>query len=1186
MLHLYQSNRLEHMFQQLCQILETPLKDPMAAEQFVVQSQGMARWLSQSLAERFGIQANAKYPFPSALIWQLFNAMKPLPETSPFALDALVWSVMGQLQPLLADAEQADNQPTIAADSVLAPLAQYLDGDEPQLRLFQLSDKIADTYDQYLVYRPDWISLWEAGENPLEQMEDQAAHWQPQLWRQITEQLGTDHRTGLLLEWLETATPEMVKEAGVPERIILFGIPAMPVSHFMAFVKLADLIDVHCFLLNPCEKFWDDLVSDRRAASINLKNAAKLLLRDDDLLHLDQSHPLLASWGRMGQDFQRLLNHQQMDPQGEFFDNHDVADSNQPVSLLSAIQQSILDLQCPGRDKNPVNTWQQNDRSIVFHSAHSPLREVEVLHDQLLKLFDSEPDLQPADVLVMMPDIESYAPLIEAVFNSPESWQQRIPSSVADRRQAAMSPLIQAFNGLLGLAGGRFGAVEVLDLLEYRPLAEKFGIEEDQLPKLRHWVDKAGIRWGRDAAHLQSLNMDGEARHTWRNGLDRLILGYAMPPNSSQDAFSAGCELFNSEQPGELPIAPIDAAEGESAQLLARLCLFIDQLFERLQQLEGSFNSSQWREKLSALVANFISPDQDQAASYQFLLNGIQRLEHTTTAAGYDKPLSLEVVRIWLDRALSQAIQPGNFLTGQVTFCQLVPMRAIPFKVICLLGMDETAFPRQDRRAGFDLIRHQGRQGDRSQRDEDRYLFLEALLSARQQLYVSYVGQGIRDNQYRPPSILVSELQDLIEQGWQDQNGQPLLQQLIDNHPLQPFSPRYFSETDSNTAETATMSSAQSYSAQARELAGILGQQQLWPGLGKASSLLPEKSLEESADKSAAETSQLIAINVTQLVEFFCNPVRGLLKNRYGLYLDERFNLPEDRESFDLAGKERYQLLDDAIKRRLTGDSQDSFSLYQAQGELPGDSFAQLHHQKLTVDVDALLEHLPADINKPVDDQAIDLILDIDTSALSQLLPSANSQLNSIDRFQISGRIDHLYSCGRVLWRPTRKTGINLRDRICLWLPHLLLCAADSNSEVEAPVVAKNSQFVCIDHQIELPKIEADTAKQILQQWLNFWLIGQQQPLPFARRTVEVYLDKRLAKRKPLEHQPAVNAAIGDWLDGRRTLWGKDPAEKDDPWMLAAFGQTDQTNHPFQSDLFEQLAEQLLLPMMEATDPQ
>ncbi len=461
-----------------------------------------------------------------------------------------------------------------------------------------------------------------------------------------------------------------------------------------------------------------------------------------------RAHPLLASLGKVAHEFQAALLDR--DPVV-----HDAFDDPGRDTLLARVQAELLD------DRWPAHRREPSDDSVRVHACHGPARQLQVLRDELTALLDRHRDLQPRDIVVMAPDIGVFAPLVEATFHD-RPW---LPVRLADRGWGAENPVLRVLLDLLALADGRLGASDVLALAELPPVQLRFGLTPDDLPELRHLAVDAGIRFGADAAHRAALGLPHDDGYTWRFGLDRLLLGQAVAHD-------------------EVVLGRVPAGSAEGRDERARLGALVDladSVIEALVDLGRPRTCLAWRDRLSALLDTLCAVDEPTSWQRRQADQVLAELAEAP-AHGFDRPLDRHGLHRWLEQRVTVPEPGAGFLAGAITFCQLVPMRAIPFRVVVLLGMDDGAFPRPFTPLGFDRLAADPRPGDRTVRDDDRALFLDALLSARDHLLVLYTGRDARTGQERPPAVPVAELLDHVDPGGL----------LTVHHPLQPFSPRAF----------------------------------------------------------------------------------------------------------------------------------------------------------------------------------------------------------------------------------------------------------------------------------------------------------------------------------------------------------------------------------------------------------
>lgn len=1011
MLHLYQSNRVEKLMALLAGVVAVPLSLPLAPETIIVQGKGMERWIRLRLAEHLSICANVEFPLPATFVWRLMRALLgDLPQSSAFSPEVLAWRVMGWLG--------------WPGNLDVAPrLRGYLDGGG-DFRRYELACRIADIFDQYLVFRPDWADAWERGEL-CDLGPDEA--WQAALWRDLA--LGEAHWARLMSRLLARLDSDGLNEV-LPQRVILFGIATLSPLYLELVRRLARHTEVYLFVLNPSREYWE-LIRDHREQA-RLAGAAEA----DELL-LEAGNPLLASLGKQGRDFCGAL--------ADFPELQDVFDDEpgRADTLLHALQSDILNLidpETPGFVPHPIFA---DDRSLQVHNCHGTMREIEVLHDQLLQLFAADPALTPDSVVVLAADIETYAPYIDAVFAARDN-APTIPYSIAGRGTSGEQTLLATFLVVLDLPSSRFAADWVLGLLEQPALLRRFELEEENLPAIHRWVRETGIRWGRDASHKAVLGLPATPRHTWRDGLSRLMLGVALP----QVVAGEGQPLFGS-------ILPYDDVEGERAQVAGRFAEFVETLFELAEMLKGALPPAQWALRLNLLIERLFAPDNGEEGAIRQVRDRLAALRDLAGAAQFAQPVGIAVVKSWLAGQLKEA-GGGAALSGGVTFASLAPLRSLPFPVICLLGMNDGDFPRRQIPAGFDLIAKHPRPGDRSRRLDDRYLFLETLLSARKTLYLSFVGQGIRDNNALPPSVLVADLLDTVRASC----GADVAQRILVKHTLQPFSPAYFLDDPAKPGYSPGWLAASRALAQETEPA---------PPLFGAPLSAPE--------------AEWKTLELAQLASFYANPARYLLRGRLNIWLGESDADFEVREPFGLDYFARDEVRALSLHVRLHGQPpDDALLLAEAHGWLPHGEFGGALHAR----EDAVAEQLAMQLLPQLPQSVFDP-LPLDFAA---------------DGMRLVGWLDKASAAGLVEYA---LHGIKPRELFKLWLRHLVLC------HLKPPGVALHSRLIGADSTVHfgsVPHPERELAKLLNYYWQGLYL-----PLPFFVKSSYAYAVERLTDK-------------------------------------------------------------------------
>jgi exodeoxyribonuclease V gamma subunit len=1108
MLSLYHAPDLETLGELATRLLAQPLADPFAPALVVVPSQGMGRWLTLELACKQGIAMQLEMQLPAKFVWDLSRTvLGSLPEQSAFSPTTLTWRLYGWL--------------CETANLELAPrLAQYLDGGDERRRL-SLAAKIADVFDQYLLYRDDWLAAWERGE-ALDLGPDEA--WQALLWRELTKD-GHPHRARLLGDLLQRLyRDEPLPD--LPERLLVFGISSLPPHHLRVLDGLARHIDVVVCALNPSREAWGE-IRDIRELARQLPNSGRLgsVASEEpgfneasssgvasqpsgaDDWYLDVGHPLLASLGKQGRDFFdslfSLTASEGSQEVGLYSEDEDLHDD----SLLHALQNDILRLRTrlPGERISLA----EDDRSLEVHIAHSPLREVEILHDQLLARFATDPALTPDQVVVLTPDIERYAPFIEAVF-APREGSPRIPYSLADRSLRAEMPLIEAFLELLMLAQSRFAAEEILAWLEQPAIARRAGIESEDLPLLRDWLRDAGVRWGRDGSQRARLGLPAESAFTWRQGLDRLLLGFAAPPQLAGDHAPLLGEHW-----------PLDALEGARGQLLGRLVEFVERLGSLADQLARPRPLAEWADDLQVLIDTLFD-ERDAGDTLLLLSQACAALRDQAQAADLTRPIELELVHQQLSAALQQGGGASGFLTGAVTFCTMVPMRSLPFRVVCLLGLDDGAFPRRTPPSGFDLIGRHPRRGDRARRLDDRYLLLETLLSAREALYLSYVGRDPRDNAVLPPSVLLSEVLEAVDMTAVLADGaMPVSQKIFVAHPLQPFSPRNFGD-------------------------GLCAGFSLpWFRAAQRLAEPPQTQAQPFASLLAEPDEAWLTIEPSQLLQCFRNPPRFLLEQRLGLRLaDDQESLASD-EPFDLEMPAWNGLRRLSLRAMEHGWSdEDERRMACAAGWLPTGELGQALWGKLRGPVRAFAPRL----------------FELRPDAVPEPLP-VDITLAGV---RVHGWLDGVTPAGLFGWKLGR---LGEWDLPPFWLRHLLLNLSAT------PGIERNSLMLSPAGDWQLRPLA--NAAQLLEPWLAAYRCAIREPLPLLPRSSHAFArGYREPSRGSEPLDCARKRAREAWLGAE---FSPIAAEAEDPWNALAFRDRDPLDARF-----ENLAQELIGPALDA----
>jgi len=1114
MLHIHFSNRLELLRAALLQRLAATVPaDPFTPEQVIVPSAALRRHLSLALADARGICANLRFGFLAQWLWQqIERVVAGVGDESPYAATRLAWRVHAAF----GDAGFVSRH---------ARLAAYLSGADELMR-YELANQVAGLLEQYVTYRPDWLQHWRDGRLALDAAGASADEaWQAALWRRIDGELGMHalHPAEAFVQALQQGGSALARRAGLAQTVHVFALPTMPPLHLRLVHQLSRWVDVHLYVLNPCQEFWFDLVDRRRLSHLAARGRAQ---------GLEEGNRLLAAWGKQTQAHIEAL----VDLGGDGAED-DAAFAPAPGhSLLAQLQNALLEL----RQIEPGSVaLDPQDRSIELHVCHSLGRELEVLHDHLLGLFAADPHLRPGDILVVMPDLDAAAPLIDAIFGTAPK-ERALPYALCGGARSRVNAPARSLLQLLALASSRCTASALFALLQQGCVARRFGLDEHALAQVHGWLLEAGFHWGLDAPHRARFELPATPRHTLADALQRLFLGYALP-QAHGAAFDG--------------LIGAGAAEGSRALALGALWRFALALQRLHADLQRPRHPEIWASTLSGLLDDFLAPTEAELDELRELRQTLRQLVDDMHGGGVTEALPLEVLRAALQARLDDPAR-GGAAGGSVNFASMSSLRGLPFAVVCAIGLNDGAFPGTARPLEFDLMAPQPRRGDRRRRDDERGLMLELLLAARHSLYLSHTGRSVRDNTPLPPSVLVAELLDLLLPAIADDpsSTQALARargRLVVEHPLQPFAlsafdahgdPRLRSYNrelaDALRASLEAPPRQPQPAAAVDEVAGGDADTDTDSDSDSDSDSDTDSDTDSDSDSEAEVDADADAnsdshvddedvsagewlapffcaplpvpgpewrqVSLAQLIEFFRNPCRALLRRRLGIELAHAEDELQDDEPFLPDGRSRAALADRLLPLLLKGTpAQDLLSLAHAGTEMPdgplGEGQLQQELQSLTAFA-TQLRAAAAEPTLPPHTHTLDVALDGEA-------------------WQLQWSFADLRRAGLLRWRygPTRAG-----DRLAAWLQHLALCAAPAYG------AALRTRWLSSDGEFQLEPC-ADAAEK-LRELLALYRQGLSEPLHFYPRAAWA-----LQRQGP-------GAARAAWQSSRSFGEGDDPA--------------------------------------------
>jgi exodeoxyribonuclease V gamma subunit len=1107
MLHLHFSNRLERLRAALLQRLQaTRPADPFAAEQLIVPNAALRRHLSLGLADTQGICANLHFDYLAQWLWrQIARVVPGIAAESPFAADRLAWRVHAAF----GDRGFVAVHPRLRA---------YL-GEADELMRWELAVRVAGLMEQYVTYRADWLLAWQQGRPASLAAAQPDEAWQAALWRRIDAELGrqAQHPAQAFARALRSGGAQAARAAGLPAVAHLFALPGIAPLHLQLLQPLAQCIELHLYVLNPCREYWFDLVDARRLRALAARG------RDHGF---EEGQRLLTSWGRQTQSHVEAL----VGLAGDGVEDDADFEPAAGTQLLARLQNALLTLQPLQPGSVRVDTA---DRSIELHVCHSLTRELEVLHDHLLTLFAQDSQLRPGDVLVALPDLDAAAPLIDAVFGT-QPKERALPYAICGGRGSRVDLPARCLLALLALPASRCTASEIFGLLQQPPVARRFGLDDEALAEVHQALREAGFHWALDGEQRRTQGLPGSERFTLDDALQRLFLGFAQA--------EGGAPPFV----GRLGAG---GAEGQAALALGALWRFARALQDTLAALRMPRLPADWALLLNGLLDRFVAADESEQDDLLGLRASIAQMVQNMHDGGVAEPLPLAVLRAALQARLEDPAR-GAAAGGSICFASMSGLRLLPFQVVCLLGLNDGAFPSLPRADEFDLIAALPRLGDRQRRDDDRGLMLDLLLAARRSLYLSHTGRSVRDNARLPPSVLVSELLDILLPALTVPPGDAAAEarareQLVVEHPLQAFAPQGF--------EPQADLRLRSHD---RELAQALRARLQAEAARSPPTPLPAESETEDGDDEDEGKGERAAsgprwpfvhgplpppgpewrqLSLDTLAEFFRNPCRALLRRRLRIELPWQAEELLDDEPFTVDGRLRLSLAQRLLPNLAAGDDDAALRDQALAGtELPDGTLGDVQLQVLLPQLRAFHQRLDAAAGGPP-------------------LPPLSQQW----LLQIEGEAWLLKATLETL-RPAGLVGgeFRLLQRLRpleAWLRHLVLCAA-------APVgVLCRTQWLAEDGGFTLDPVAEPLA--LLQDLVTLYRQGLRAPLHFFPR----------AAWQLLTGSPA--AARSAWRSDAKQAF----AEGDDPaYQLALRG----VDNPLDAD-FQMLAHRVYGPLLE-----
>ncbi len=1079
MLHVHRSERADQLVEALGAVLDEPLEDSFAVEIVSVPARGVERWITQRLShvlgthpdDEDGICANVEFPHPSTLVAEALAVASGIePEHDPWPRQRLVW-------PLLEAIDESASEPWAGTLANHLGLVSGDAVDHRRGRRLSTARHLAQLFDSYAASRPAMLRDWARGDDSdgAGQPLPDDLLWQAMLWRRVRDKLGTASPA----ERLPAAAQRLADQpdlVDLPRRLSLFGPTRLSTAQLDVLAALAQHRDVHLWLPHPSDALWS------RIAGLGPPPDAR---RRDDPTTDAAVHPLLASLGRDSREMQlQIAAH----ATGVVDQHH--ALGARPATLLGRLQRALQDDTV--LEPEPLDP---RDHSLQIHACHGPERQVEVLREVLVGLLASDPTLEPRDVLVMCPDIEDYAPLISATFGladddvTDQHPGHKLRVRLADRSLRQTNPLLATIAALLELADSRVTASQVLDLAAAAPVRSKFRFTDDDMDRMQQWVIESGIRWGLDRAHRAAFKLDAIPQNTWRTGLDRILLGAAMAEE--------GLRWIDTT-------LPFDDVDSSDIDLAGRLAELLDRLGLTLDELGGTRPLAAWLDSLVRALDRLTEIREQDAWQRTQAQRELAEVMTDAAERAQQVMLSLHDVRALLADRLQGRPTRANFRTGDLTMCSMVPMRSVPHRVICLLGLDDGRFPRTSSTDGDDVLARDPCVGERDPRNEDRQLLLDALLAATDHLVILYTGNDPRTNAVQPPAVPVGEILDAAHALLRAEDSPARTRHpIIVRHPLQPFDARNFT--------AGQLGASRPFSFDKHALAGALR--------AARPRSAPVAFLGEPLDP--LDTGGDLALD--DLIAFLEHPVKAFLRQRLGLSLLRAEDELDDALAVQLDGLQQWSIGDRLLKARLGGaDAETCMQAEWRRQSLPPGELGRRLVNDLMSKVEPLVA-ASADL-RTTPGRAVDVVVEIDGR-------------------RVTGTVGTVHD-GRIV--RVEYSALGPKHRLRAWAQLLALTAAEPHGSWQAVTVGRGGQQAAV-MQSTLGPLDRETALLHLADLVALYDKGMREPLPMAVKTSHTYAARR---RRGAQPQGARSQAAKDWASDR-TITG----EQADPAHVLVWGE-------------------------------
>lgn len=1081
---VHRAERADALVAGLASVLAEPPSDPFERDVVVVAAAGVERWLAQSVSHAIGAQpgrqdgicAGVEFVRPAHLVAEVTDRA----DDDPWAPRRLAWTLHGVI-----DAEIDEPWLRIVARHVGRGLPEREEAMR-RSRRYATARRTASLLHGYAVQRPWMVQAWAEGHDVDGQGRDLPPEtlWQPELWRRATTLLAPHPSPDRRLADTATALRADASASDLPQRVSFVGHTRMPWAELDVVAALATHREVHLWLPHPSRSRWETVAEP--ATSVG---GAGVLPRAD-VPTPTTGNTLLSACARDASELEQALL-----GLDAHVDVEHLPGPEHPQTVLGRLQ-ADLSADRDGPPPGETRTVVAADRSLQVHACHGPARQVDVLREVVLGLLQDDPTLEPRDVLVMCPDVETYAPLVEAAFGLSDvdgvthpGHQLRV--KLADRATTSINPVAEVLQRVVAIAAGRRTTVaQVRDLLSLAPVRRRFALSDEDLEQIDDWVVGTAIRWGLDADARSAWGLGGLEQNSWRAGLDQLALGVAVDPQA-RDGDVRGNRLG-----GVLPLDDLASTEidlvGRLSEAVARLATVV--LAPGTQSLRA------WVDVLTTAVRTLTDVPARDAWQREQVLRVLAGLADDGAGDGSGHLTVVEIGAV-LDDAFAPRPSRTSFRTGSLTVCTMVPMRSVPHRVVCLLGLDAERFPRSPTPLGDDVLARHPLVGERDAAGEDRQLFLDAVLSATEHLVVTYTGASEFTGRPLPAATPVGELLDQLDRTFP---GTDVRDHVVTEHPLQAFDARSF--------QPGAIVPDVPFSFDEDALAGARASQHRptpWPPLVQRP--LPDVAVD--------------VLTLDQLRRFVAHPVRSFFRDRLDIVLPYEDGPDDDAIPLHLDHLQQWQVKERVLEAVLGGMSgADAEDDERRSGRLPPGPLGT-----------AVLDRARGDVQR---------ILELADPLRTEPARSVDVEIALLGGRRVVGTVPQVHPEHAL--RVTAST-LQGRQLLLAWVDTLALAAAGRPVPVHLVGRVKADRGKAPGRRTFTPPSPED-AVGLLGELVGLWMQGMSEPLPLPVKTSQAYAEA-MRRQQP---RIAAKMAENEWIGNRdKDIDGEDA----DPYLVRVFGE-------------------------------